>query len=67
MTSRTNSTQPLVMFNSFPIANCQTFPRTLGGNPSHHNCLVRVVRHLQRKNFKFKTLFTTEATNATEF
>lgn len=36
---------PGVMFNSFPTARLQTFPRTLGGNPCHHSSrTLRVAR-----------------------
>lgn len=39
---------PGVIFSSFPTARLQTFPRTLGGNPCHHNSRTLLVDRLQR-------------------
>lgn len=43
------------MFNSFPTARLQTFPRTLGGNPCHHSSrTLRVARLIYRSKEKGK-------------
>lgn len=43
------------MFNSFPTARLQTFPRTLGGNPCHHSSrTLRVARLIHGSREKKK-------------
>ena len=44
--------KPGVIFSSFPTARLQTFPRTLGGNPCHHNSRTLLVLRLELKGEK---------------
>lgn len=41
-----------MIFSSFPTARLQTFPRTLGGNPCHHNSRTLLVLRLELKGKK---------------